>query len=68
MDKIKVTKPSGKVSVEYYSQKTNLLLREEKTEEIKTATLVVESFDVIAKRAESRKAKLDKETILTVVT
>jgi len=31
--KIKVTKPSGKVSVEYYSQKTNLLLREEKTEE-----------------------------------
>ncbi len=31
--KIKVTKPSGKVSVEYYSQKSNLLLREEKTEE-----------------------------------
>ena len=30
--KIKVTKPSGKVSSEYYSTKTGLLLREESTE------------------------------------
>ncbi len=29
--KLKITKPSGKVSVEYYSTKTGLLLREEKT-------------------------------------
>ena len=29
--KIKITKPSGKVSTEYYSTKTNLLLREEST-------------------------------------
>ena len=29
--KIKITKPSGKVTTEYYSQKTGLLLREEST-------------------------------------
>ena len=29
--KLKVTKPSGKTSVEYYSMKTSLLLREEST-------------------------------------
>lgn len=29
--KLKITKPSGKVSVEYYSMKTGLLLREEST-------------------------------------
>lgn len=29
--KLKVTKPSGKVSIEYYSMKTSLLLREEST-------------------------------------
>ena len=30
--KIKITKPSGKVSTEYYSMKTSLLLREESTQ------------------------------------
>src|SRR6476620_7143487 len=30
--KLKVTKPSGKVAIEYYSMKTGLLLREETTE------------------------------------
>ncbi len=39
--KLKITKPSGKVSVEYYSTKTGLLLREEKTTEAQGTEMTI---------------------------
>ena len=39
--KLKITKPSGKVSVEFYSVKTGLLLREEKTEEAQGTEMTI---------------------------
>lgn len=48
--KLKVTKPSGKVTVEYYSTKTGLLLREEST-----ATQEGQEFTAITDYADYRK-------------